>query len=149
MEVILKKNIRNLGYKNDVVNVKNGYGRNYLIPKKIATLATETNKKILKEDLKQKAFKEEKIKKQAQTVVQTLKDVSIKIGAKVGTSGKIFGSVNNIQISEAIKKQCDIEIDRKKIALDSENIKKLGTYTAKIDLYKDITVDLSFEVVAE
>ncbi len=149
MEVILKKNIRNLGYKNDVVNVKNGYGRNYLIPKKIATLATETNKKILKEDLKQKAFKEEKIEKQAQTVVQTLKDVSIKIGAKVGTSGKIFGSVNNIQISEAIKKQCDIEIDRKKIALDSENIKKLGTYTAKIDLYKDITVDLSFEVVAE
>ena len=149
MEVILKQDIPKLGYKNDLITVKSGYGRNYLIPKGLAILATETNKKVLTEVKKQKAHKEEKILNEAETLAKALKSISIKIAAKAGTSGKIFGSVNDVQIVNAIKEQHNFEIDRKNIQVDGESIKELGEYIAKIRLHKDVTVELKFEVFAE
>lgn len=149
MEIILKQDVYNLGLKDEVVKVKNGYGRNYLIPKGYAIEATGANKKILTETLKQRAFKEEKIKKEAQKIAESLKSLKITIGAKVGTSGKIFGSVNALQIAEAIKTQHNIEIDRKKIMVNGEAIKEVGAFTAKINLHKEVSVELPFEVVAE
>jgi large subunit ribosomal protein L9 len=149
MEVILKQDINNLGYKNDVIKVKNGYGRNYLIPKGLAITATETNKKIVTETQKQRAFKDEKIKKEAQKIADALQNISLKIGAKAGTSGKIFGSVNALQIAEAIQQQFNYEIDRKKIIVDGDAIKELGMYTAKVNLHKEIKLEVKFEVVAE
>ena len=149
MEIILKQDIRSLGYTNDIVNVKAGYARNYLIPKGYAIAATETNRKILAENLKQKSFKEEKIKKEAETLAKALDGITVKIGAKAAETGKIFGSVNNIQITDAIKQQFNYDIDRKKIIVDGEHIKELGTYSAKVNLHKDIKVNISFEVFAE
>lgn len=149
MEVILTQDINTLGYKNDVIKVKNGYGRNYLIPKGLALEATETNRKIVAENQKQRAFKEEKIKKEAQKVADALQNITLKIGAKAGTSGKIFGSVNAIQIAEAIQKQYNYDIDRRKIMVDGESIKELGTYTAKVNLHKEVKLDVKFEVVSE
>ena len=149
MEVILKQDVQNLGYKNDLISVKDGYARNYLIPKGLAMLATETNKKVLAEVKKQKAHKEEKILNEAETLAKALKSLSIKIAAKAGTSGKIFGSVNDIQIVNAIKEQHNFDIDRKNIQVDGESIKELGEYIAKIKLHKDVTVELKFEVFAE
>lgn len=149
MEVILKQDIPNLGYTNDKVNVKPGYARNYLVPKGLAILATETNKKILAETLKQKAFKEEKIKTEAEKLARKLDKVMLKIGAKAAETGKIFGSVNAIQVAQALKDQYDFEIDRKKIHVDQEHIKELGTYKAKVILHKEIQVEISFEVFAE
>ena len=149
MEVILKQDIPNVGYTNDLVTVKTGYARNYLIPKGMAILATESNKKIRNEVLKQKSFKEEKIKKEAETLAKAIENITVKIGAKAGTSGKIFGSVNTIQIANAIKEQFKFDIDRKKIIVDGESIKELGTYTAKINLHKEIQVEINFEVFAE
>lgn len=149
MEVILKQDVPKLGYKNDLITVKSGYGRNYLIPKGLAMLATETNKKVLTEVKKQKAHKEEKILNEAETLAKALKSISIKIAAKAGTSGKIFGSVNDIQIVNAIKEQHNFEIDRKNIQVDGESIKELGEYIAKIRLHKDVIVELKFEVFAE
>jgi large subunit ribosomal protein L9 len=149
MEVILKQDIPKLGYKNDLITVKNGYARNYLIPKGLAVLATETSKKVLAEVKKQKAHKEEKILKEAETLAKALEKITVKIAAKAGTSGKIFGSVNDIQIVNAIKDQHNFEIDRKDIHFDGEAIKELGEYTAKIKLHKEVSVDLKFEVFAE
>ncbi len=149
MEVILKQDVSNLGYKNDVIKVKNGYCRNYLIPKGLAIIATETNKKVVAETQKQRAFKEEKIKKEAQKLADSLQNITLKIGAKAGTSGKIFGSVNALQIAEAIKSQYNFDIDRKKIIVDGESIKELGTYSAKVNLHKEIKLEVKFEVVAE
>lgn len=149
MEVILTQDINTLGYKNDVIKVKNGYARNYLIPKGLALEATETNRKIVAENQKQRAFKEEKIKKEAQKIADALQNITLKIGAKAGTSGKIFGSVNAIQISEAILKQYNYEIDRRKIMVDGDSIKELGTYTAKVNLHKEVKLDVKFEVVSE
>ncbi len=149
MEVILKQDVNNLGYKNDVIKVKNGYCRNYLIPKGLAIIATETNKKVVAETQKQRAFKEEKIKKEAQKLADSLQNITLKIGAKAGTSGKIFGSVNALQIAEAIKSQYNFDIDRKKIIVDGESIKELGTYSAKVNLHKEIKLEVKFEVVAE
>jgi len=149
MEVILKQDINNLGYKHDIITVKNGYGRNYLIPKALAIVATEQNRKIVAETQKQRAFKEEKLKKEAQKVADGLNNITLKVGAKAGTSGKIFGSVNNLQIAEAIKQQFNFEIDRKKIIVDGESIKELGTYNAKVNLHKEIQIQVKFEVVAE
>jgi large subunit ribosomal protein L9 len=149
MKVILKQDQHNLGYKNDIVNVKTGYARNFLIPKGIALEATETNKKIVAETQKQRAFKEEKIKKEAQGIAEILKNAVLKIGAKAGTSGKIFGSVNSLQIADAIQKQFNYEIDRKKIIVDGESIKEIGTYAAKVNLHKEVKFDVKFEVVAE
>ncbi|MGD0709816.1 MAG: 50S ribosomal protein L9 [Bacteroidales bacterium] len=149
MEVILKQDIHNLGYKNDVIKVKNGYGRNYLIPKGLAITATETNKKIVTETQKQRAFKDEKIKKEAQKIAEGLQNITLKIGAKAGTSGKIFGSVNALQIADAILKQFNYEIDRKKIIVDGDSIKELGTYSAKVNLHKEVKLEVKFEVIAE
>ena len=149
MEIILKKDITGLGYKNDLVNVKDGYARNYLIPKGAAMVATPSNKKMLAETKKQQAYKEERIRKEAEALATVLKDLTLKIGVKAGTSGKIFGSVNTIMISNAIMAEKEVEIDRKKILIDEEHIKEVGTYTAKIKLHKDIVVDINLDVVAE
>lgn len=148
MEIILKQDIQNLGYENDIVNVKPGYARNYLIPKGMAIIASETNRKILAEVQRQKSFKEEKLREEAETKAKLLDKVSLKIGAKVGTSGKIFGSVNAIQISDALK-EAGHEIDRKKIEVDGDAIKEVGEYVAKVNLYKDIKAEVKFEVVSE
>ncbi len=149
MEVILKQDVKNLGYKDDVINVKPGYGRNFLIPKGLAAMATESSKKVLTETLKQRAFKEEKVKKAAETTANALKDMVVKVGAKVGDSGKIFGSVTSVQLAEAIKK-LGHDIDRKNIDIvDAENLKTIGSYTANVRFHKEVQGVISFEVVAE
>jgi len=147
MEVILTKDIHNLGYKNDIVAVKSGYGRNFLIPQGIAILATESAKKMHAENMRQRAHKEEKIKNEALEVAKKLESVSIKLGAKTSTTGKIFGSVNNIQIAEALTAE-GFNIDRKVIAI-KEAVKEIGTHTAIIKLHKEVKVEVSFEVVSE
>ena len=149
MEVILKQDVPNLGYANDKVNVKPGYARNYLIAKGFAILATETNKKILAETQKQRAFKEQKIYKSAEELAKALGNVTVKIGAKAAESGKIFGSVNALQVAQALKDQFHFEVDRKRIHVDHEHIKELSRYKAKVTLHKDVHVEITFEVFAE
>jgi len=149
MEVILTKDVDKLGYKNDLVKVKPGFGRNYLVPKGLAIIATGSSKKVLAETLKQRAFKEERIKKDAQVLAEELKKTTVKVAAKAGESGKIFGSVNSIQLADSIKTATGKEIERKNIHLDAEHIKTIGTYKAKVKVHRDITVDIDFEVVAE
>jgi large subunit ribosomal protein L9 len=149
MEVILKQDVPNLGYTNEKINVKPGYARNFLIPQGIAILATETNKKILAENLKQKAFKEDRVRNEAEELAKGLENITVKIGAKAAESGKIFGSVNAIQIAQALKDQFKFDIDRKKIHVDGEHIKELGTYKARIILHKEVQLDINFEVFAE
>ncbi len=149
MEVILKKDIISLGYANDIIVVKNGYARNYLIPQGFAIPADKTNKKILAENLKQKAHKDEKIITEASDLAKALESIVVKIGAKTASTGKIFGSVNNIQIADAIKKQFGYDIDRKKIAVDGDSVKEVGTYKAKIHLHKDVNFNIDFEVFSE
>jgi len=148
MEIILKQDVKNLGYKDDVVKVKAGYGRNFLIPKGLADLATDSSKKSLKETVKQRAFKEQKIRAAAESNAAKLKDMVVKVGAKAGESGKIFGSVTTVQLADAIKK-LGFEIDRKNISMGEEAIKTLGTYTADVRLHKDIVAPVKFEVVQE
>ena len=148
MEVILKQDVEHLGYKNDVLKVKAGYARNYLLPRGYALMATEPNKKVLAETLKQRAFKEEKIKGEAQKIADALKDVVIKVGAKVSSKGKIFGSVTALQIAEAIKKT-GCEVDRKCISIKEDTIKSVGEYTAAVRLHREVNIDLKFEVVEE
>jgi large subunit ribosomal protein L9 len=148
MEVILKQDIKGLGYKDDKVSVANGYGRNFLLPKGMATLATESAKKMHAEILKQRAFKEDKLRKEAATNAEKLAGVSIQVGAKAGESGKIFGSVTTIQIAEALLK-AGFNVERKNIELSEEGIKQLGTYSAKVRLYKEISATVNFEVVGE
>ncbi len=148
MEIILKEDITNLGYENDIVNVKPGYARNFLIPKGKGIIASVTNRKILAEVQRQKSYKEDKLRDEATTTSKLLGKVSLKIGAKVGTSGKIFGSVNAIQISDALKAE-GYDVDRKKIDVDGDAIKEVGEYVAKIHLYKEIKGEVKFEVVAE
>ena len=149
MEIILKQDIPNLGYTNEIIEVRNGYARNYLIPKGLAVLATPSNKKMAEETIRQKAFKAEKVKMEATGLADKLQNLTVKIGAKAAPTGKIYGSVNAIQIAEAIKDQFGFEIDRKKIHVDGESIKDLGTYTAHIILHKEAQVDITFEVFAE
>ncbi len=149
MEVILKKDVANVGHANDVVNVKRGYARNYLIPQGFAILATPANKKVLSETVRQRAFKEEKLKKEAEALAKAIENITVKIGAKAASTGRIFGSVNALQIADAIKEQFNYEIDRKKIIVDGESIKDLGTYKATLHLYKNIQVTINFEVFAE
>ncbi|MCD6660753.1 MAG: 50S ribosomal protein L9 [Lentimicrobium sp.] len=149
MEVILKKDIPNLGYATEVVKVRDGYGRNYLIPQGFAILATEANIKINAENLKQKAFKEEKVRKEAEALAKLLETVTVKIGAKVASTGKIFGSVNSLQIAEALKEQFNYDVDRKKIHLDGDSVKEVGEYKAKVMLHKGVSVMINFEVFAE
>lgn len=149
MEVILKQDVEKLGYANDIVNVKNGYARNYLFPKQMAIPATETNKKILAENIKQKAFKAEKIKQEAEAIGVKLDGATIKIGTKASEKGTIFGSVTNVQIAEAIQEQLGVTIERRKISIQGEAIKELGNYTAKVDIHKEVKSEINLEVIAE
>ncbi len=147
MQVILKEDVLNLGYKDDVVNVKSGYGRNYLIPQGKAVIATPSALKMLAENMKQRAHKLEKIKADAVELAAKLEGVSLTIGAKASTTGKIFGSVNNIQIAESLA-NAGFEIDRKIIYI-KEAIKEIGSYKAVLKLHKEVSVEIPFEVVAE
>ncbi len=147
MEVILKQYIANLGHKDDIVEVKNGYGRNYLIPQGLAILATESAKKVHAENLKQRAHKEERIKNEALELAEKIKAVEIKIGAKTSSTGKIFGSVNTIQIADILKEK-GIEVDRRKIEI-KDSIKEVGNYKAVIKLHREVDVELPFEVFSE
>lgn len=149
MEVILKQDMPNLGYKDDIISVKAGYARNYLIPNGIAIPATETNRKVVAETQRQRAFKEEKIRKEAEALAKALETVNVRIAAKAASTGKIFGSVNAIQISEAIQEQYNYEVDRKKIHIDGDHIKELGEYTATVVLAKGVKVQIRFEVFPE
>ncbi len=148
MEIILLQDVANLGSKDDVVVVKNGYGRNYLIPQKLALLATSSSKKVLSENLKQRAHKEAKLKEEALKQAEILKTISIVIGAKTSSTGKIFGSVNNIQVAEALKEK-GFEVDRKQITIKEDSIKEIGKHTARVKFHREVVVELEFEVVAE
>ena len=147
MQVILKEDVINLGYKDDVVTVKSGYGRNYLIPQGKAVIATPSALKVLAENMKQRAHKLAKIKADAVELAAKLEGVSLTIGAKASTTGKIFGSVNNIQIAESLA-NAGFEIDRKIIYI-KEAIKEVGSYKAVLKLHKEVNVEITFEVVAE
>jgi large subunit ribosomal protein L9 len=148
MEIILKQDVKGLGYKHDLVTVKNGYGRNFLIPQGVATLATESAKKQHAETMKQRSFKEEKLRTEAAANAEKLSTVSIKVGAKAGENGKIFGSVTTIQLADALVK-AGYNIERKNIEIAGDGIKQLGNYTAKVRLYKEVAATINFEVVAE
>ena len=147
MKIILKEDIANLGYKDDVVEVKSGYGRNYLIPMGKAVIATESALKVLAENQKQRAHKLAKIKADAEALAESLKDVALTIGAKTSSTGTIFGSVNNIQIAEALEK-LGFNVDRKLIVL-KEAVKEVGSYKALLKLHKEVSVEIPFEVVSE
>ena len=147
MEIILKEDVINLGYKGDIVKVKDGYGRNFLIPTKKAVLATESAKKMLAEDLKQRAHKLERIKNEAIELADKVKDITLSVGAKTSTTGKIFGAVGPIQIADAFEK-AGFAVDRKVIVL-KEPVKEVGSYKATLKLHKEVTVEVAFEVVAE
>lgn len=147
MKIILKEDISNLGYKDDVVEVKSGYGRNYLIPTGKAVIATPSALKVLAENQRQRAHKLAKIKADAEALAASLAGVSLTIGAKTSSTGTIFGSVNAIQIAEALEK-LGFNIDRKVISV-KETIKEVGNYNATLRLHKDVTVDIPFEVVSE
>lgn len=147
MEIILKQDVANLGYKDEIVNVKNGYANNYLLPKGMAIIATPVNKKIHAENLRQRAHKEEALRKNAETQQAALNGKTVKLIVKVGENGQLFGGINNIMIAEALKEQHNYDIDRKQISVDT--IKAVGNYTAKVNVYKEIKAELNLEVVAE
>ncbi|MCZ2476273.1 50S ribosomal protein L9 [Aquirufa ecclesiirivi] len=147
MEIILKTDIAGLGYKNDVVVVKPGYGRNYLIPQGFAMMATPSNRKVLAENIKQAAHKVEKIRQDATDLAAAIGDMNLTIVAKTGDSGKIFGRVTSLQISEMLKEK-GFDVDRKKISFDSE-VKTIGDYTATLDLHKEVKHKVTFSVVSE
>ena len=149
MDIILKQDVTNLGYKNDIVTVKPGYGRNYLIPQGMAILATERNRKILAEEMRQQAHKEEKIKNEAMDKAKALEGLKLQIPAKAAATGKIFGSVNTIMIANAIKEATNLEVDRKQIVLNEDSVKELGEYKAKVKLHKEVQVEVDFNVFAE
>ncbi len=148
MELILKQDVENLGFKDDLVTVKNGYGRNYLIPQGKAVIATSSAKKVLAENLKQRAFKEAKIVEDANKMASTIKGLEIKISSKVGTGDKLFGSVNNIDVARAIAK-AGTEVDKKFIKVTGGSVKRLGKYNASVRLHREVVADITFEVVAE
>lgn len=147
MEIILKEDVINLGYKNDIITVKSGYGRNYLIPTGKAVIASPSAKKVLAEELKQRAHKFEKIKKDAETIAKQLEGLKLTIATKVSSTGSIFGSVGNIQIAEELEK-LGHKIDRK-IIIVKDPVKEVGNYKAIIKLHKEVSVEIDFEVVAE
>ena len=149
MEVILLQDIQKLGFADDLVKVKDGYGRNYLIPQGYAILATPAKKKMLVETLKQRAFKAEKIRKEAEFMAGKIDGLTLKILTKASEKGTIFGSVNTIMVAAALKEQHDIEVDRKRIILKDDHIKELGNYTAQVQLHKEFKVTINLEVIAE
>ena len=148
MQVILKQDINNLGQKDDIVNVKNGYATNYLIPKGYAINATPSAMKMHDETMRQRAHKEEKLREEAHVFAKQLEGISLIIGAKTSTKGKIFGSVNTIQIAEALSEK-GIQIDRKNISIKEDLIKEVGKYTATIKLHREVKVEVPFEIIAE
>jgi large subunit ribosomal protein L9 len=148
MEIILKEDMPRLGHKDDVIKVKDGYARNYLIPKGIAIPATASAKKMLAENKRQRAHKEEKVRNEALEIAKQLEGFTLTIGTKTSSTGKIFGSVTNIQISEALKEK-GFDIDRKMISFKKDSIKEVGKYVAIVKLHRDVNVELPFEVVSE
>ncbi|MEG1564932.1 MAG: 50S ribosomal protein L9 [Bacteroides sp.] len=147
MEIILKEDVVNLGFKNDLVTVKSGYGRNFLIPTGKAVIASPSAKKMLAEDLKQRAHKLEKIKKDAEDAIAKLEGVGLTIATKVSSTGTIFGSVGSIQIADALAK-LGHEVDRKNIVV-KDVVKEIGSYKAIVRLHKEVSIEIPFEVVAE
>ena len=147
MEIILKEDVANLGYKGDILKVKDGYGRNFLIPTKKAIVATQSAKKMLAEDLKQRAHKLERLKNDAIELADKLKDLVLTVGAKTSTTGKIFGAVGPIQVADAFEK-AGFVVDRKVIVL-KDAVKEVGSYKATLKLHKEVTIEVAFEVVAE
>lgn len=148
MDVILKTNVDSLGEKDELVSVKAGYGRNYLIPQGKAILATASAKKMHEETLRQRSHKASKMLEEAKVLAEKLQNVTIKIGAKVGEAGKIFGSVNTVQLAESLKTE-GFQVDRKSIKMENDSIKEVGTYKATVKLQKEVIVDINFEVVEE
>lgn len=148
MEIILLQDVPKLGQKDDLVKVKNGYGRNYLIPRGFAVAASSSAKKVHSENLRQRAHKEEKIKIEAQAIADSLAGLKLIVGAKTSTTGKIFGSVNTIQIAESLKEK-GFDIDRKNITLPEDQIKEVGTYKAIIKLHREVKVEIEFEIQTE
>jgi large subunit ribosomal protein L9 len=149
MEVILKHDVEKLGYADEIVKVKDGYARNYLLPQGLAIPANVSNRKMLAETIKQRAFKAEKIRKEAEFLAGKIEGLTLKIAQKASEKGTIFGSVNTIAVANALKEQHDIEVDRKKIILPAEHIKELGSYTAQINIHKEVKVTVNLEVIAE
>ena len=148
MELILKQDVDNLGFTDDIVTVKNGYGRNFLIPNGHAVMATSSAKKVLAETLKQRAYKEKSIIEAAQKTADAIKELEIKITSKVGTGDKLFGSVNNIDLANELQK-AGHEIDKKFITIAGGSVKRLGKYDAVVRLHREVTVDLPFDVIAQ
>ena len=148
MEIILLQSVEHVGEKNEIVQVKSGYGRNYLIPKGLAMVANKSNKKHALEIQKQQSAKATKVLDDMKALAASLKSKMLKVGAKAGSSGKLFGSVNNIQLADALKRQFNIDLDRRKIKLNDE-IKQLGTYKATVVLHREVTADIEFEVVQD
>jgi large subunit ribosomal protein L9 len=148
MEIILQQDVPNLGHKDDLVKVKDGYARNFLIPRNMAIIATTSAKKMHEEIKKQRAHKEEKLRQEAEAQAEKMKDISIEIQTKTSAKGKIFGSVTNIQIAEALQNK-GFSIERKNIKIKEDTVKEVGKYTTKVKLYKDIEVEIPFEVKSE
>jgi len=150
MEIILKQDVAHLGHKDDIVTVRNGYATNYLIPKGYATLATESAKKMHAENMKQRAHKETKIREEAMAFAAKIEGITVNVPAKVSSTGKIFGSVNNIQIAEALAAQ-GFELDRRNITIlgGADHVKEVGTYEADVKLHREVKVRIKFEVVGE
>lgn len=147
MDIILKEDIKGLGYKNDIVKVRPGYGRNYLIPKGLAIMANDSNKKMIAENVKQAAHKAEKIKQDALAIAQRIGNLELEIFTKAGESGKIFGAITSLQISDALKNK-GFSIDRKNITFKGD-VKMVGNYSATLDLHKEVKHEINFKVVAE
>ena len=148
MEIILKQDVENLGYADEIVKVKPGYARNYLIPSGLAVVATESARKMLNETMKQRAHKATKLKGDAESIAKQLEAMTLTIATKVGETGKIYGSITALQLAEALAKH-GVNVDRKKISLEADHIKTLGTYSAMVNLHKDVKAKVNFEVVAE
>jgi large subunit ribosomal protein L9 len=148
MEIILKQDVENLGHRDEIVNVKPGYGRNYLIPQGYAILATETAKKIHAENMKQRAHKEAKLREEAEALAAKMEGLELTIATKTSSTGKIFGSINTIMLAEALAAK-GFEIDRKNILMKDKSIKEVGKYNAAVRLYKNIKANFSFNVITE
>jgi large subunit ribosomal protein L9 len=149
MEIILLEDVTNLGYKDDIVNVKNGYANNYLLPQGKAIIATPSNRKVHAENMRQRARKEENLRKDAETLKAAVNEKTIRLVAKVGENGHLFGSITSDQIAEALKEQHNYDVDRKKIVVDGAKLKEVGTHTAQINIYKEIKAQINVEIVAE
>jgi len=148
MEIILKEDVQNLGFKDDIVSVKNGYGRNFLIPQGKAVIATTTARKVLAENLKQRAFKEQSIIDEANKRADEIKALEIKLASKVGSGDKLFGSITNADLAQAISAKTS-ELDKKFISLPGKSIKRLGKYVAQVRLHREVSFELPFEIVAD